>query len=112
MHELDADGAAVGLLQRLEDLAQGGALFEIAAGVKDGVEVRFVEAEGREGQERMSGRTGVERIGTGEQVTNVAIRITSYNVCYTKLLRGGAGHHHREGDGPAGRNRNQPEQLP
>jgi len=75
VHELDPDGATVGFAQEVENLAQGRALPEKAAGVESAVQVLLGQAEGLQGKERVIGGTGRERIGAGQQMADVPVAV-------------------------------------
>jgi hypothetical protein len=76
VHVFDADGAAVGLAQRLEQVAQGcWAKADERAGIDDAIEVGIAQAELGEFQQRVAGAPLAERIEVGEEVAEVAIGV-------------------------------------
>src|SRR5205823_10876742 len=77
---LDADGAAVGLAEGVEQLAQGGARqADEVAGVEGAVEIAFVEAELGEVQQRVAGALLAERVEVGQEVAEVAVGVDEAN---------------------------------
>ncbi len=75
VHELDAEGPAVGILQGFENLPEAGARLVETSGVEDRVEVALAQTEGLQGQLGMPGGAGGERVGAGLQVAHVAIAV-------------------------------------
>jgi len=75
VHVLDADGAAVGLAQNSEDLAQACTLGPAqVAGVEDLVEVLLLEPEVGQLEVRDGVLAIVERIDLSHQMANGAVR--------------------------------------
>jgi len=69
VHELDAEGSAVGFAEEGENVAEGsGAAAAEGAGVKDLVQISVAEPEGGEGEVGILVRGDAERIEVGEGV--------------------------------------------
>ncbi len=75
VHEFGADGAAVGLLQSVDNLPQGGALPQETQRMKGALEVGLFQAESGQVEQRMGDRAGGKGIGAGEQVADVAVAV-------------------------------------
>ena len=75
MHELDADGAAVGFLQRFDDFAQGSVRLQKAHRVKYGIEIGIRKSVRLQGEQGVGKRAGGEGVGAGEQVAEIAVTV-------------------------------------
>ncbi len=70
VHELDADGVAIGRLQVGDDVPQGRwPNADLAARLEGGVEVRFVQPEVGDAEVRTVIPARTHRVGLGKQVT-------------------------------------------
>ena len=75
VHELDAGLPAIGLPQGCHELAQGRARPDEPACAEDRIQVVFVQAELGKHQKGMFQQAGGERVGTGQQVADIAITV-------------------------------------
>jgi len=75
LHELDADGTAVGIAQDRQDLGQGRGFVEKPAGREDRFQICGIQTEFGQVEQGVGKRARGERIGAGKEMADVAVTI-------------------------------------